>query len=127
MSKRGTAFGRMTRDPELTRLASGTQICKGCVACDFGYGEKKDTLFEEFVAFGKTAELIAQYMPKGDLVLLYGEDQEDRWEDKTTGDKRTKRKLKVDGFDFVPGQKKREQAQEQEPEISADDPGSVPF
>jgi len=116
------AFGRLTRDTELIRSSSGTAICKGSIASDFGYGDKKDTIFIEFVAFGKTAEMINEYHSKGDAIVLDGELQMNKWEGKD-GVKHEKPQIKVDGFQFVPKAKGAKSAEAPE----SDDHGAVPF
>ena len=112
------AFGRLTRDTELIRSSSGTAICKGSIASDFGYGDKKDTIFIEFVAFGKTAEMIDEYHSKGDAIVLDGELQMNKWEGKD-GVKHEKPQIKVDGFQFIPKAKTSQG--------NADASGPVPF
>lgn len=86
--------GRLTRDPELKYIASGTALCKLGMAVSKKYktksGEmKEDTLFINVTVWDKAAEWIAQDCKKGTAVLVDGELKMDSWEDKTTGQKRT--------------------------------------
>ena len=107
------AHGRLTRDPELRRTPSGTAVVKCGLASDYGWGDKKDTIFMDCVAFGKTAEIIAEYSNKGDAIIFEGELQANKWEDKE-GNKKERIELKIDGFQFVSGNKKNNSQEEGE-------------
>ena len=61
--------GRLTSDPELKYTQAGKAVLKGCVAVS---RDKEKSDFINIVAFGKTAELIAEYHRKGDLIALSG-------------------------------------------------------
>lgn len=61
----------------------------------------QSTVFLDFVAFGKTAELINQYYQKGDMLCDQGEISQDEWEDKNTGAKRTKHKIIIQKLEFT--------------------------
>lgn len=100
--------GRLVRDPEVTMTPSGVEICDFSIAYDTGYGENKKTNFLECIAFKKTALSIEKYFFKGDGIIVEGELQQDRWEDKNTGQKRSKHKLIVNRFHFAVGTFKRD-------------------
>lgn len=71
----------LTKDPELRFIPqSGTAVCKFSGANNEGYGEKKITNFLNFVAWGKTAELISNYTHKGSKVLVEGRIQTGNYE-----------------------------------------------
>lgn len=61
----------------------------------------QSTVFLDFVAFGKTAELINQYYQKGDMLCGVGEISQDEWQDKDTGAKRTKHKIIIQKLEFT--------------------------
>ena len=61
----------------------------------------QSTVFLDFVAFGKTAELINQYYQKGDMLCGQGEISQDEWQDKDTGAKRTKHKIIIQKLEFT--------------------------
>ena len=61
----------------------------------------QSTVFLDFVAFGKTAELINQYYQKGDMLCGQGEISMDEWQDKDTGAKRTKHKIIIQKLEFT--------------------------
>ncbi len=100
--------GRLTKDPE-NKTSGETTIGKFTLATDNGYGDKKKTEFTDCVAFGKTAELICQYIKKGDPLLVEGRLQTSNWEHE--GKKYYKTEAIVEKMTFLPkGEKKQEQA-----------------
>ncbi len=84
-------MGRLTRDPELRYIPSGTAVCKLRLAADRTYSDKnsserqKETLFIDVDAWGKTAEFCNEYMKKGSAVYVEGRLKLDSWKDKETG------------------------------------------
>jgi single-strand DNA-binding protein len=86
--------GRLTRDPELSYLPSGTPLCKMGLAVSRFYktqdGERKeDVTFLQVTAWNKLAEFCGQYLKKGRPVLIEGSLRSNEWEDKATGQKRS--------------------------------------
>lgn len=61
----------------------------------------QSTVFLDFVAFGKTAELINQYYQKGDMLCGVGEISADEWQEQDTGKKRTKHKIIISKLEFT--------------------------
>ena len=61
----------------------------------------QSSVFLDFVAFGKTAELINQYYQKGDMLCGVGEISADEWQDKDTGAKRVKHKIIIQKLEFT--------------------------
>lgn len=87
--------GRLTRDPELKYIPQGKAVCKLGLAVSRFYkgkdGEKKeDTLFIDVTVWEKMAEYCGERLRKGRPVLVEGSLKSDTWDDKTTGQKRTK-------------------------------------
>ena len=62
--------GRLTRDPEIKSLPSGSQVAKFAIAVDRNYNDEVD--FINIIAFGKQAEFVSNYLLKGKLVLVEG-------------------------------------------------------
>jgi single-strand DNA-binding protein len=98
--------GNLTRDPEVRYAASGTAIAQFTIAVNRKWktetGEQKEEVsFIDCVAFGRTAENIAQYFHKGEAILVQGRLKQDRWDDKSTGKPRSKIQVSVDTFHFV--------------------------
>ena len=103
-----TLMGRLTRDPQLKYLPSQTAIVEFSVATSEKYktqaGEQREeTCFTDCKLFGKRAEIVNQYFKKGSPILVSGKLAQDVWDDKQTGQKRSKHYMKVDDFQFVGG------------------------
>jgi len=80
-----TLIGRLTRDPEQKALPNGTAVVNFSIATSRTWkdkdGEKKEeTEFHNCVAFGRTAEVIGQYLKKGQLANVVGRLQTRKWE-----------------------------------------------
>ena len=92
--------GNLVREMELRYLQNGTAVLNNCIACTEKAkkgGEWVDeTVFLDFAVFGKTAEVMNQYLRKGSNVQLVGRLRQESWQDKNTGDKRTKLTMTVD-------------------------------
>lgn len=87
--------GRLTRDPELKFIASGKAVCNFSIANSRFFkdksGEKKEeTSFVEVTCWDKTAEWVGESIKKGRPVLVEGRLKSESWEDKTTGQKRSR-------------------------------------
>lgn len=90
---RVTLIGRLTRDAELKYTNSGLAICTFSIASNRrtkeGEAWKDVAHFFDITLFGKLGEAIAQYMTKGQQVAVDAHLQQDRWDDKETGKKRS--------------------------------------
>jgi single-strand DNA-binding protein len=98
--------GNLTRDPELRYSPKGMAICKFGLAINRNWtneaGEKKEEVtFVDIDAFGKQAEVISQYLRKGQQFLVEGRLRLDQWDDKQTGQKRSKLGVVLEGFSFI--------------------------
>ena len=87
--------GNLTRDPELRYTPKGMAIAKVGLAVNRNWtsesGEKKEEVtFVDVDIFGRTAENVAQYMKKGRPILIEGRLRLDQWDDKQTGQKRSR-------------------------------------
>jgi single-strand DNA-binding protein len=87
--------GRLTREPELRYTPQGVAVCKLGLAVSRIYkgrdGERKeDTCFVDVTVWEKMAEYIGQRLHQGAPVLVEGRLKSDSWEDKSTGQKRSK-------------------------------------
>ena len=85
--------GTMARDPELKATASGSFVLPFSIRVYNSY--KKESEFFECVAFGKTAETIAQYVQKGKGLCVEGSLDINEWTDKDSGKTRRKYQVKV--------------------------------
>lgn len=103
-------LGNLTRDPELKQLANDKRVVNFDVAVNRRY--KKGNKTENEVAYvpceawDTGADLIAKHFKKGDPIIVHGSIKQETWKDKTTGDNRSRLKLRVNSFDFVPGARK---------------------
>src|SRR5437899_2610578 len=100
--------GNLTRDPELRYTPKGTAIAKFGLAINRTWkndaGEtKEEVTFVDVDAFARQAEVIAQYMKKGRPILIEGRLRLDQWDDKQTGQKRSKLGVVLEGFQFIDG------------------------
>jgi single-strand DNA-binding protein len=111
--------GNLTRDVELKRTPSGNAVAKFGVAVNRKYkdasGEMKEkTNYYDVDVWGKQAETVAQYIGKGSSVLVDGRLDQDHWEDKTTGQKRSKTFVVAENIQFLGSKNQREQTQPQQ-------------
>lgn len=105
---------RLTRDAEIVHTQSGSSITKLGLACSEKYKDKETQLFLDAVAFGKVGEIISQYAgQKGTQIYLNGKLQTESWQDKQSGQNRSKVSMTIEGFDFVGGQNNQQPQQGQ--------------
>lgn len=72
-------LGNLTKDIELKTLPSGSYVGKSSIATSYKYKENEEVMFLEFSVFGKLAEVMNQYLKKGDRVFLEGRLKLDTW------------------------------------------------
>ena len=99
-------IGNLTRDPELRYTAKGTAIARIGLAVSRKWrneaGEmQEETTFVDVDAFGRQAETIGQYLKKGRPIMIEGRLRLDQWEDKNTGQKRSKLGVVLEVFQFL--------------------------
>ena len=112
-------MGNITRDIELKYIPSGTAVCQFSIAVNRTWnnkaGEKQEeTTFLDVEAWEKQAETIAQYCKKGSSIYVEGRLKSEQWDDKTTGQKRSKLKIHLEQFQFIGG--KQEQSEKPQAE-----------
>jgi len=98
--------GNLTRDPELRYTPKGTAIAKFGLAINRTWknetGEtKEEVTFVDIDAFGKQAETLGKYMKKGRPILVEGRLRLDQWDDKQTGQKRSRLGVVLEAFQFM--------------------------
>jgi single-strand DNA-binding protein len=101
-------MGNLTRDPELRYTPKGTAIAKIGVAVNRVWtneaGEKKEEVtFVDVDIFGRTAENVGQYMRKGRPILIEGRLKLDQWDDKQTGQKKSRMGVVAETVQFLGG------------------------
>lgn len=112
--------GNLTKDPESKITASGKRICNFGVAVNETWGENKKVHFFNCVAFGRTAETIANYMVKGRSIFVEGSLDYSTWEN-DEGQKRSAIKIKVFNFSFVGYKEEKKQISEKEADEIVDE------
>jgi single-strand DNA-binding protein len=100
-------MGNLTRDPELRYLPSNTPVVNLGLAVNRRYknqqGEQQEEVtFVDCEAFARPAEVINQYMSKGQPILIEGRLRLDQWQTQD-GQNRSKLKVVVENFQFVGG------------------------
>ncbi|MEX0775598.1 MAG: single-stranded DNA-binding protein [Phycisphaeraceae bacterium] len=98
-------MGNLTRDPELRYSQNNMAICKMGLAVNRRWrnqqGEQQEEVtFVDCTAFGRTGEVINQYLKKGKPIFIEGRLHLDQWQDKD-GNKRSKLDVTVETFEFI--------------------------
>lgn len=101
-------IGRLTRDPQLRYTPANQAVCDFGLATGRKYRtasgeEREESTFIDCTVWAKGAEIFNQYMRKGKQVFIEGRLKLDQWDDKQTGQKRSKLTVVVDNFQFLGG------------------------
>ena len=88
-------LGNLTRDPEVRYTPKGSAVCDLGIAVNRVYttdgGERREEVtYVDVVLWARLAEIAGEYLKKGRPVFIEGRLQMDSWDDKQTGQKRTK-------------------------------------
>lgn len=99
-------MGNLTRDPELKALPSGSKVASFSIATnrtwkDQSGAKKEATEYHNIVAFGRQAEVIAQYCKKGSSLYVEGRIQTRSW-DSQDGKKNYRTEVVLENFQFGP-------------------------
>jgi single-strand DNA-binding protein len=99
-------MGNITRDIELRTIPSGQSIAQIGLAINRSWtspdGEKREEVtWVDCEAWGKTGEIMHKYLAKGRPVYIEGRLKLDQWDDKESGQKRSKMKVVVESFQFI--------------------------
>jgi single-strand DNA-binding protein len=102
--------GNLTRDPQVRFFANERAVADFGLAINRKYktndGQlKEETTFVDVEAWGRTAELVGQYLTKGRGCFIEGRLKLDSWDDKESGQKRSKLKIVADSVQFVDSQR----------------------
>jgi single-strand DNA-binding protein len=101
-------MGNLTRDPEVRYTPKGSAVTDIGLAVNRVYsteqGEKREeTTFVDITLWGRTAEIAGEYLKKGRPVLIEGRLQLDSWDDKQSGQKRSKLKVIGESMQLLGG------------------------
>lgn len=104
--------GNLTRDPQVRFFANERAVAEFGLAINRKYkgtdGQlKEEVTFVDVEAWGRTAELVGQYLTKGRGCFIEGRLKLDSWEDKKDGQKRSKLKVVADNVQFVDSNRDR--------------------
>lgn len=99
-------MGNLTRDVELRHTQSNLAIAKFGLAVNERFKDREGNWqeranFIDCEMFGARAEAFARYLAKGRPVFIEGRLRLDQWEDKNSGQKRSKLVVVADSFEFV--------------------------
>src|SRR4028119_810245 len=98
--------GNLTRDPEVRYTPKGSAVCDLGLAVNRQYslegGEKREEVtFIDVVLWARLAEIAGEYLKKGRPVLIEGRLQLDTWDDKQSGQKRSKLRVIAEGLQLI--------------------------
>ena len=127
-------IGRLTKDPEIRFLPSGSQVTSFPIAVNRAYRVnnewREETYFFDVETFGQLAERLGKQLNKGTQILVEGQLRQDRWTD-AAGNKKTKVKITADRVSILSGKSpKEEKSKESDIDIETEDFSSdedVPF
>jgi single-strand DNA-binding protein len=99
-------MGRLTRDPELRYTAGGSAVTDLGVAINRSWtnkdGERREeAVFVDVTVWNRQAETCCQYLKKGRSIHVEGFLRMDTWDDRTTGEKRSKLRVEADRIQFL--------------------------
>jgi single-strand DNA-binding protein len=105
-----TLLGTLGRDPEVKYTPSGTAVAKFSMATNDRYKDKDGnwqdrTEWHNIVAWQRTAEIIGEYVKKGDRLYLEGKLQTSSWEDKQSGEKKYRTEIVVNDIVLIGGKR----------------------
>ena len=101
-------LGNLTRDPEVRYTPKGSAVADLGIAVNRQYtldtGEKREEVtFVDVTFWGRTAEIAGEYLKKGRSVFIEGRLQLDTWDDKQSGQKRSKLKVIGEAMQMLGG------------------------
>ena len=100
--------GRLTRDPELRSLASGSSVAQFVVATNEFRGKGKERAeYHNVVVWDRLAEICGQFLGKGQQVLVEGRLQTRQWDD-DRGARHWKTEVVASSVEMLSGRRKRD-------------------
>lgn len=98
-------IGNLTRDPEVRYTPKGAAVAELTIAVNRtwmdGNEKKEEVTFVDVTLWGKLAEISGQYLAKGRSAMIEGRLTMDSWDDKATGQKRSKLKVTGENVQFL--------------------------
>jgi single-strand DNA-binding protein len=113
-------IGNLTRDPEVRYTPKGSAVADIALAVNRVYtadnGEKREEVtYVDIILWSRLAELAGQYLKKGAPVYIEGRLQLDTWDDKATGQKRSKLRVVGESLEFLGRKETGEPSSERRP------------
>ena len=102
-------MGNLTRDVEVRYTPSGSAVCDLGLAVNRTWFDKQanekreEVTFVDVTLWGRQAEVAGEYLGKGRGVMIEGRLQLDQWDDRETGQKRSKLKVIGENMTMLPG------------------------
>jgi single-strand DNA-binding protein len=101
-------LGNLTRDPEVRYTPKGSAVCDLGIAVNRVYttdsGERREEVtYVDVVLWARLAEIAGEYLKKGRPVFIEGRLQMDTWDDKQTGQKRTRLRVVGESMQLLGG------------------------
>lgn len=96
-------IGNLTRDADLRYTWASQPICEMRIASSRKTPEGESVIYTDVSLWGKRAEAVSKYLTKGKPLFVEGRLQLDEWDDKDTGQKRSKLKVVADNIEFLGG------------------------
>lgn len=109
-------IGRVTRDPELRHTPGGAAVAEISLAVnrtwfDKAANEKRESVsFVEITLWSRTAEIACEYLRKGSQCAIGGRLEQQSWEDRETGQKRSKLKVVGESLQLLGGKQEQRQS-----------------
>ena len=91
----------LTKDVELKYTSTGKEVGTFSIAYNDGFGDKKEVSYFDVQVWEKQAENCAQYLKKGSLVAIEGKLVQQRWQDKTSGQNKSKVVINASQVQFL--------------------------
>ena len=132
-------MGNLTRDPQVKYTPKGTACAEIGLAVNRVWfdkasnSKKEETTFVDVTLWGRDAEVAGEYLTKGRQVLIEGRLQLDQWDDKESGQKRSKLRVVCESLTMVGGGERKQgggrsgREQQREPVESGVSDDEVPF
>jgi single-strand DNA-binding protein len=125
-------IGNLTRDPEVRYTPKGTAVCDISLAINRilppeqeGGERREEVTYVDVTLWGKTAENAGQYLAKGRNVFVDGRLALETWEDKQSGQKRSRLKVVAESVQFLGARPSQGATPEASAEAKPADPKSV--
>lgn len=121
-------LGNLTRDVEVRHTAGNLTVATVSIAVNRKWKDRDgqdqtETCFIECEAWGRTAEVCKQYLVKGRPVFIEGRLKYEQWEDKNSGQKRSRHKIVIENVQFLSSGERQQKSAEEAPARS--EPGET--